>query len=215
MSFSIPRNLSSSASRRDWLWCAANGFGALALASLLEQDSVAAKNPLAVRQPHSAPKAKSVIFLFMDGGPSHVDTFDFKPRLQAEAGKPLPFKKAPNAPGNPAELFPSPFEFKRYGQCGAEVSSLFPHVAGCVDDMCIIRSMVSDFSEHTAGNYFMHSGSPLQGRPSMGSWVAYGLGSESVNLPGFIVLDSGMIPPGGLDLFGSGFLPASYTAAPK
>ena len=104
----------------------------------------------------------------------------------------------------------SPFEFKQHGQSGAPVSDLFPHVATCVDDLTIVRSMVSDHSEHTAANYFMHSGSGFQGRPSMGGWVVYGLGSECRNLPGFIVLESGLIPPGGLDLFGSGFLPASY-----
>ena len=104
----------------------------------------------------------------------------------------------------------SPFEFKQYGQSGTPVSELFPNVATCVDDLTIVRSMVSDHSEHTAANYFMHSGSGFQGRPSMGGWVVYGLGSECKNLPGFIVLESGLVPPGGLDLFGSGFLPASY-----
>ena len=108
------------------------------------------------------------------------------------------------------KMLGSPFTFRKYGQSGAEVSELFPHVAGCVDDLCIIRSMVADHSEHTAANYFMHSGSGFQGRPSMGAWVTYGLGSESKNLPGFIVLESGLIPPGGLDCFGSGFLPASF-----
>jgi len=202
-------------SRREWLSRWSNGFGALALSALIADDARAAVNdrtvdPMKVRPPHHPPKAKSVIFLFMDGGVSHVDTFDLRPRLTAERGKPLPFPKAPNAPGNIAELFPSPWKFNKYGQCGTEVSDLFPHVATCVDDMAIIRSMWSDHSEHTAGNYFMHSGSGLQGRPSVGAWVAYGLGSSCRNLPGFIVLDSGMIPPGGVDLFGSGFLPASY-----
>jgi hypothetical protein len=104
----------------------------------------------------------------------------------------------------------SPWEFKKYGQSGIPVSDLFPHVAQCVDDMSIIRSMTADFSEHTNANYFIHSGHGLQGRPSMGSWLTYGLGSECRNLPGFVVLNSGMIPPGGLDCFNSGFLPASY-----
>jgi hypothetical protein len=110
-------------------------------------------------------------------------------------------------------LYGTPFEFRRYGQCGAEVSSLFPEVAKCADDLCIVRSMVADHSEHTAANYFMHSGSGLQGRPSLGAWVTYGLGSLSRNLPGYVVVDTGMIPPGGLDIFGSGFLPASYQAS--
>jgi hypothetical protein len=107
-------------------------------------------------------------------------------------------------------LWPSPFEFKKYGQSGADVSTMFPHIAQHVDDLTIIRSMVADHSEHTAANYFMHSGSGLQGRPSMGAWLSYGLGSASRDLPGYIVLDTGMIPPGGMDIFSSGFLPASY-----
>jgi len=203
-------------SRRELLCRWSNGFGGLALLALMAEKGAADEeklrklDPLKARPPHFAPRAKSVIFLFMDGGPSHVDTFDPKPRLAKESGQPLPFAMAPSAPGSPSSLFPSPFAFRKYGQCGAEVSDLFPRVAECVDDMAIIRSMVSDHSEHTAGNYFMHSGSGMQGRPSMGAWITYGLGSESRNLPGFVVLDSGMIPPGGLDLFGSGFLPASY-----
>ncbi len=204
-------------SRREWLARWSNGFGGLALAAMLAEESRAAAatasrtlDPLRVRAPHRTPRATSVIFLFMDGGPSHVDTFDPKPRLELERGKPLPFPKAPNSPGNPGELFPSPFAFRNRGRCGTPVSDLFPHVGECADDIAVIRSMVSDHSEHTAGNYFMHSGSGLQGRPSIGAWATYGLGSASKNLPGFIVLDSGMIPPGGVDVFGSGFLPASY-----
>ncbi len=202
--------------RRQLLCRWANGFPGLALAALLADREAAAANaadPMAVRPPHYAPKAKSVIFLFMDGGVSHVDTFDPKPRLIAENDKPIPLKLPATAPNTASpKIWGSPFRFQKYGQSGAEVSDLFPHVATCVDDMAIIRSMISDHSEHTAGNYFMHSGSSLQGRPSMGAWVTYGLGSEARNLPGFVVMDSGMIPPGGLDLFNSGFLPASYQA---
>jgi hypothetical protein len=201
-------------SRREMLCRAANGFGGLALAAMLSEDRARANervtDPMKVRPPHFSPKAKSVIFLFMDGGPSQVDTFDPKPRLRDENGQMLPLQESVAARNPNKLLWGSPFEFKKYGQCGAEVSELFPHLATCVDDMTIIRSMVSDHTEHTAGNYFMHSGSPLQGRPSMGAWVTYGLGSECRNLPGFVVIDTGMIPPGGLDLFGSGFLPASY-----
>ncbi|MBL8222575.1 MAG: DUF1501 domain-containing protein [Bryobacterales bacterium] len=199
--------------RREWLFRYANGFGGLALTAMLAEAAAQddrRKNPLQVRPPHFRPKARSVIFLFMDGGVSHVDTFDPKPRLMTDAGKPLPIKPGATAPNQRGKLFPSPFVFAKHGQSGAEISNLFPHVARCADDLCIVRSMVSDFSEHTAANYFMHSGSPLQGRPSMGSWLTYGLGSECRNLPGYIVLDSGMIPPGGVDLFGNGFLPASY-----
>jgi hypothetical protein len=180
------KHASGFSSRREWLCRAANGFGGLALLD------------------------KSVIFLFMDGGPSQMDTFDPKPRLNKESGKKLPFQPPTTVFNISDKVLGSPFTFKKYGQSGAEVSELFPHVAGCVDDLCIIRSMVSDHSEHTAANYFIHSGSGFQGRPSMGAWVNYGLGSASDNLPGFIVLDNGLIPPGGLDCFAAGFLPASY-----
>src|SRR5262245_968112 len=203
----MPRSLfmygNRNPSRRQMLCRAANGFGGLALASMLASESRAAA-------PHFPAKAKAVIFLFMDGGPSQVDTFDPKPRLTQEHGKPLPFKPPTTVFNISDKVLGSPFAFRKYGQCGADVSELFPHVATCVDDMAIIRSMVADHSEHTAANYFMHSGSGFQGRPSIGSWVTYGLGSECRNLPGFIVLESGLIPPGGMDLFGSGFLPATY-----
>ena len=192
-------------SRRDWLCRAANGFGGLALLDLMTREAQGG-----IRKPHFEPKAKAVIFLFMDGGPSQMDTFDPKPRLNQENGKQIPFKTPTTVFNISDKIYGSPFPFKRYGQCGADVSELFPHVATCVDDLAIIRSMVADHSEHTAGNYFMHSGSGFQGRPSMGAWVNYGLGSESDNLPGFVVLESGLIPPGGMDCFGSGFLPASY-----
>ncbi|MBM3737470.1 MAG: DUF1501 domain-containing protein [Acidobacteria bacterium] len=188
-------------SRRDFLQLAATALYAA------DQRTV---EPLAVRQSHFRPRARSVVFLFMDGGVSQVDSFDPKPRLQKDSGNPLPLARPKLVRAESTTLLGSPYQFKRYGQCGADVSEMFPHVGQCADDLCIIRSMVADHSEHTAANYFMHSGSGLQGRPSMGAWVTYGLGSPSRNLPGYIVLDTGMIPPGGLDIFGSGFLPASY-----
>jgi hypothetical protein len=199
--------------RRQALLRCANGFGGLALTALLAEAAPAnerALDPMKLRPPHYQPKAKSVIFLFMDGGVSHVDSFDPKERLQKESGKPLPLERPQHVRAVSATLFGSPFEFQRYGRSGAAVSSMFPHVATCVDDMAIVRSMVAEHSEHTAGNYFMHSGSGLQGRPSLGAWVTYGLGSLCRDLPGFVVMDTGMIPPGGVDIFGSGFLPASY-----
>jgi len=200
-------------SRREILRHATNGYGMLALSAILaaETRTNRAVDPMALCAPHYTPKAKAVIFLFMDGGVSHVDSFDPKPRLRTENGKPIPVKMpstAPNAVN--AALYGSPFDFRKYGQCGADVSDMYPCVAQCVDELAIVRSMVSDHSEHTAGNYFMHSGTSQQGRPSMGAWVTYGLGSECKNLPGFVVMDTGMIPPGGMDVFGSGFLPASY-----
>lgn len=193
----------------------ANGFGAVALATLVHDWGQAAapsreRDPLAPRPPHFQAKAKSVIFLYMDGGPSQMDTFDPKPRLDREHGQPIKVKVQPTQFNNVGNVLKSPWKFRQYGQSGIPVSDLFPQVATCVDDLAIIRSMVSNFSEHTNANYFLHSGHGQQGRPSMGAWTVYGLGSESRNLPGFVVLNSGLIPPGGVDCFGSGFLPAAY-----
>ncbi len=207
-------------SRRRWLCRCANGFGGLALATMLAEALAAESSssvdrrshPLAAQPPHFSARAKSVIFCFMDGGPSQVDTFDPKPRLLAENLQPIQMETPTTVFNISNRILASPFEFQRYGDSGAEVSELFPEVATCVDELTIIRSMVADHSEHTAANYFMHTGTGLQGRPSMGSWITYGLGSVCENLPGFIVLDNGLIPPGGLDVFGSGFLPASYQA---
>lgn len=201
--------------RRDMLRRCANGFGAVALSSLLGDQAFGAspgvdRNPLAPRPPHFPAKAKSVIFLFMDGGPSQMDTFDPKPRLAREHGQPIKVRVEPTQFNNVGNVLQSPWKFKQYGQSGIPVSDLFPHVATCVDDLAVIRSMVSNFSEHTNANYFIHTGHGQQGRPSMGAWVTYGLGTENQNLPGFLVLGSGMIPPGGVDCFNSGFLPATF-----
>jgi hypothetical protein len=151
-----------------------------------------------------------VIFLYMDGGPSQVDTFDPKPRLQREHGRPFAMKMEPTQFNNNGLTLGCPWAFRRYGECGLPVSDLFPHVARHADDLAVVRSMVSDFSEHTSANYFLHTGSGLQGRPSMGAWFGYGLGNGSAELPAFVVLNGGLIPPGGLDNFHSGFLPATY-----
>lgn len=198
--------------RRDMLGRCANGFGAVALAALVADDAAAAPAAVAPQQPHFAPRARSVIFLYMDGGPSQVDTFDPKPRLNKEDGRPFAMEVDTKTLqfNNMGKTFGCPWKFRRYGQCGTPVSDLFPHVARHVDDMAVIRSMISAFPEHTNANYFLHTGHGLQGRPSMGAWITYGLGSECRNLPGFIVLNGGLIPPGGLDCFNSGFLPASY-----
>lgn len=208
------RFLPAPLTRREMLLRCANGFGAVALAALLAEDQLrshpAALDPLAPRPPHFSPRARNVIVLYMDGGPSQVDTFDPKPRLQREHGQPMPMRIEPTQFNNNGRLMASPWRFRQHGQSGIPVSDLFPQVATCVDDLVVIRSMVSNFSEHTNANYFLHSGHGQQGRPSMGAWVTYGLGSECRNLPGFVVLDGGMIPPGGLDCFTSGFLPASY-----
>src|SRR5579884_205813 len=197
--------------RRQMLRRCANGFGAVALSALLADRAFAGEaNPLAPKPTHFPPRARSVIFLYMDGGPSQVDTFDPKPRLDREHGQPIQMKVEPTQFNNVGTVLRSPWKFRRYGRSGIPVSDLFPNVAGCVDDLCIIRSLTSNSSEHTNANYFLHTGNNQQGRPSMGAWVTYGLGSECQNLPGFIVLGSGMIPPGGLDCFTNGFLPASY-----
>lgn len=165
--------------------------------------------------PGFIPKAKNIIFLYMDGGVSQVDSFDPKPRLNRENGEDpsKKFKLDATQFGDVGKILKSPWEFKRYGESGLEVSELFPHIASCADDLALIRSMVSNFPEHTNANYFLHTGSGLQGRPSMGAWVNYGLGSENSNLPGYVVLDGGLIPPGGLDNFKNGFLPAAYQAS--
>jgi hypothetical protein len=151
----------------------------------------------------------------MDGGVSQVDSFDPKPRLAKEHGEDPNKKFSVDATqfNNVGKILKSPWQFKQYGECGMPVSELFPHIATCVDDIALIRSMVSNFPEHTNANYFLHTGSGLQGRPSMGAWINYGLGSENNNLPGYVVLDGGLTPPGGVDNFKNGFLPASYQAS--
>jgi hypothetical protein len=171
------------------------------------------RRPLAPRPPHYAARARNVIFLYMDGGPSQVDTFDPKPKLDRDNGKPFPMKIEPTQFDNVGSTLASPWKFRQYGESGIPVSELFPQVAEHVDDLAVIRSMTSNFSEHTNANYFLHTGSGLQGRPSMGAWLGYGLGSECQDLPGFVVLNGGLIPPGGLDNFNSGFLPATYQAS--
>ncbi len=207
-------------SRRQMLLRCANGFGAVALTTLLTERAFGsvlqpspASAPLASRPGHHLAKANSVIFLYMDGGPSQVDTFDPKPRLDKENGAPIQIKAPPTQfiPYNSApKVLRSPFKFRHHGQSGTSVSDLFPHVAGCVDDLCVIRSMVANFTEHANANLFLHTGFNQQGRPSMGAWVTYGLGSECQALPGYVVLKGGRIPAGGPDNFHSGFLPAVY-----
>jgi hypothetical protein len=196
----------------------ASGFGAVALAALQRDPAYGGTAPsnlelgAAGHGPHHTARAKNVIFLYMDGGPSQVDTFDPKPLLDKFDGKDPGdlFNVEPTQFNNNGKVLASPWKFAQYGQSGIPVSELFPHVATCVDELALIRSMVSEFPEHTFANYFLHTGSGLQGRPSMGAWVNYGLGSECQNLPGFVVINGGLIPPGGLDCFGSGFLPASF-----
>jgi hypothetical protein len=193
------------------------GFGYVALASLLNKEgfftnSVAAlegvrapSNPLASKAPHFSARAKRVIFLFMPGGPSQVDTFDPKPRLDQDNGKPSPKLYL----GQQRNLLASPWKFQKFGQSGIEVSALFPHTAQCIDDICVIRSMVADDPNHPGGCLQMNTGERVFSRPSMGAWVTYGLGTENQNLPGFIALGPGPLIEGARQ-YGASFLPASY-----
>ncbi len=195
-------HIHKSLSRREMLLRSANGFGALALAALFGQPAAQAAAseeaaPWAAKPTHFPARAKSVIFLYMDGGPGSMDTFDPKPLLTKEHGQPFKMKMEPTQFDNNGNTFGSPWKFAQHGQSGLWVSELFPHVAKCADDLCVIRSLTSQFSEHTFANYFLHTGSGLQGRPSMGAWFGYGLGSESQNLPGFVVINGGLIPPAG------------------
>ena len=207
--------------RREMLTLCQNGFGSLAFLGLAGASLSACKPGEQVIDgsmgglqvlPHYAPRAKSVIFLYMDGGVSQVDSFDPKPRLDREHGEnPYDkFKVDDTQFNNIGKILKSPWSFKQYGECGMPVSELFPHIATCVDDLALVRSMTSQFPEHTNANYFLHTGIGIQGRPSMGAWVTYGLGTDNQDLPGYVVIDGGLTPPGGLDNFNSGFLPASY-----
>ena len=197
--------------RRQWLTRSSLGFGALSLAALdweaAQAGTVQNDKPSYMQYPR---RAKNVIFLYMDGGPSSVDTFDPKPLLTKENGQPFKMKVQPTQFDNNGSTLGSIWKFKQYGESGLPISDLFPNVARSADELCVVRSMTSAFSEHTNANYFLHTGHGLQGRPSIGAWVTYGLGTESKDLPGYVVLNSGLIPPGGLACFGSGFLPATF-----
>jgi hypothetical protein len=193
--------------RRDLLRTCAGGFGAVALAALAAEDA----KPQAVGTHHPT-RVRNVIFLYMDGGVSQVDSFDYKPMLERYHGRDphSVFQVEPTQFNNVGRVMKSPWRFRQHGQSGRWVSELFPHIANRVDDLAVIHSMTSRFPEHTSANYFLHTGNGVQGRPSMGSWISYGLGSENRNLPGFLILNGGLIPPGGLDNFNSGFLPAAF-----
>ncbi|MEE2641320.1 MAG: DUF1501 domain-containing protein [Planctomycetota bacterium] len=184
------------------------GLGGLATSTLLADDQ---RN-----QPKifgSAAKAKRVIFLFMEGGVSQVDSYDYKPLLEKHHGedpRKAIGKLEKTQFANIGKVMKSPWKFKQWGESGRWASELFPHINRQLDDLCVVNSMTSKFPEHTSANYLIHSGHGLQGRPSMGAWATYGLGSTNENLPGYVVLNGGQIPSGGLDNFSSGFLPASY-----
>jgi hypothetical protein len=203
--------------RRDFLCRSGMGFASLGLASLMASqgllsaatDTDHSVSPLAPKGPHFAPKAKRVLHLFMNGGPSHVDTFDPKPALQKYAGKLLPRTNL-RTERKTGAAFPSPFSFQRYGKSGIEVSELFAHTARCIDDICVIRSMYADVPNHEPSLMLMNCGEARQIRPSMGSWITYGLGSENQNLPGFIAMCPGGYPIQETQNWQAAFLPGAY-----
>ncbi len=201
-------------SRRQALKSMGCGFGYLAAAGLAHREAMAGVvNPLLARQPQFAPRAKRVIFLFMQGGPSHVDTFDYKPRLEKENGKMVRFDDARTLAKTKEikehRVYQNLWEFKPYGQCGQHVSTLFPHIARHVDDLCFVKSMHTDGVAHGPSTLFMHTGSINLVRPSIGSWVLYGLGSENNNLPGFVTIQPSM-GNGGPRNYSNAFLPAVF-----
>lgn len=202
--------------RREILAGASNGFGLLALNAILAGESRASDE---ARGLHPAarlvPRARRVIFCFMSGGVSHIDSFDPKPRLAREAGQPFPMPIARTVFNDNGNIFASPFTFARHGESGLEISSMFPEIAKCADKLAVVRSMTSLFSEHAQANLFLHTGFAIEGHPSAGSWASYGLGSLNRELPSFVVLrsgDSGM-PHGGVGQFSSTFLPADHQAS--
>lgn len=223
------RNLHSfcGRTRREFLWQAGGAFTALPLVDLLSRDGVlsaarstapsaalpgSGDNPLAPKAPHFPAKAKAVIFLFMYGGPSQVDTFDYKPKLYGLDGKTIDIQtKGRGGSKNQGRVVGPKWKFKQYGQCGKHVSELFPHLAHCVDDMAFVHSMYADSPLHGSAMLMMNSGRILSGAPCMGSWVTYGLGSENENLPGFVVmLDQSGGPISGAKNWNSGYMPAVY-----
>ncbi|MCI0701475.1 MAG: DUF1501 domain-containing protein [Planctomycetia bacterium] len=205
--FRVPR---SALSRREMLHSSGTGLGVLGLAGLLADSGElvalpASNNPLAPKKPHFAPKAKHIIHLFMNGGPSQVDTFDPKPELAKQHGKKVDLKSG----RKPGPLYKSPFKFSKFGQAGIEVSELFPQIGSCIDDICVIRSMHTNIPNHEPGLLLMTCGNTQAIRPSMGSWLTYGLGTENQNLPGFVVLCPGK-PVVGPALWNNSFLPGVY-----
>jgi len=222
--FEAPNGTFCGRTRREFLWQAGGGFTAMPLLSLLSEDgfltqqSQAAdgaspyKNPLAPKKPHFAPKAKSVIFLFMYGGPSQIDTFDYKPKMYGMDGKTVDVKTfGRGGKKNKGRIVEPRWKFKQYGKCGKWVSDLFPNLATCVDDIAFLHSMTADSPIHGSAMLMMNSGKVLSGSPALGSWANYGLGSVNENLPGFVVmLDRTGGPISGAKNWSSGYMPASY-----
>lgn len=207
-------NLWRQLSRRDMLKQSSVGFGSLALSALMAEDSQAETNdPLAAKSPQFPARADQIIFLFMHGGPSQVDTFDYKPFLERDHGKPLPFDKPRVVSAPTGNLLKSPWKFAQHGESGMWVSEVFPHLAKRVDDLCMINSMYGSNSRHGGALLELHTGSDTFVRPSMGAWITYGLGTENRNLPGFITICP-TLTHGGVNAYGSAFLPADYQGTP-
>ena len=212
--------------RRDFLTSTASGLGMLAFASLLKVDGLPAgearkvagaisESPLAKKLSHFAPKANACIFFFMEGAPSQMDLFDPKPKLNELNGQKLPDSLTEKVrfafiQKESAVLMGSSRKFQKHGQCGMELSELLPHIGSCADDIALVRSMHTEQFNHHPGQLMMNCGVPLFGRPSMGAWLNYGLGSVSQNLPGYVVLTAGRGPSGGASLWSSGFLPSNF-----
>ena len=197
--------MSPAVSRRDWLRSASCGFGSLALATLLTKERARAASPRAIA-PHFAPKAKRFIFLYLQGAPSHLDTFDYKPRLVQDHDKLV----TPGG-GDPSKYVGTPFKFERHGASGQWISELYPHLSGHADKLCFLKSMTTDVPNHSQAVLQMHTGSFRFPRPSVGAWMTYGLGSEAEDLPGYLVL-SPVNRDGGVQNYASAFLPSRYQA---
>src|SRR5579884_797267 len=208
-------------SRRDMLRQAGLGFGTWALLDLLTRDgrlvaapAAAARNPLAAKAPHAPARAKHVIFLFMQGGPSHIDTFDPKPLLNRMHGQPLPADVVAGLQlqftKNDAAILGSPQTFRKCGHSGLEIADTYPHLQTCADELAVVRSCYHDSFNHAPAQYLLSTGSSRMGRPCLGSWVTYGLGSESDNLPAFVVMATTGDVKGGPPVYDHGFLPGTY-----
>lgn len=211
-----------SISRRSYLRELLGGFGSIAATAILQNDigigsrvlgsdALSDAPTLGNYLPNHQPRAKAVIYLYMEGGPSQIDTFDYKPMLDKWHGKTLPFEKPATVFNSSNKVMRSPFSFQQYGASGSWVSSLLPNVAQQVDNLTFFHSMHHEISNHSAGCFMSHTGDAIAGRPSIGSWITYALGSENENLPGFVVLDCGQAPSGGAYTWSSGFLPAAYS----
>ncbi|HQW30409.1 MAG TPA: DUF1501 domain-containing protein [Verrucomicrobiales bacterium] len=204
-------------SRRELLSRTSTGFGMVALSGLLESRRLSGSESVErPPDPHFRPKAKRVIFCYMSGGVSHLDTFDPKPKLRDLHGKPMPVKVERTQFNNNGNIFGSPFDFSPGGKSGIPISDLFPYLRKhCADDLAVVRSMTSPVNEHAQGNIFFHTGFPFIGHPGVGAWTSYGLGTENSNLPGYVVLKSGEAetPHGGVGQWSSGFLPAQHQAS--